>query len=404
MKKFFALLLVLCLAFAGLISYIAYVPMPIANEVALESAPAYEGETAGEVPAAEEAAAPSYRGLDYEAILALHNDEEIVGSVNGRDVTWREYFYWFYMQANQIDSMAITYGIDPDWSEMATEDMNLSQIVLENAAYMIRQMDAIELYASENGVALTDEDMELIAQQIESEKTQLMGEGATDEAFNAKLKELHMSREMYEKVIAVNALIERGFTELYGENGEKADEADVIKYLEDNEYMSAHHILIMSIDPATGMKLDDAAIEESRAQAEALADELQAIESDEERLARFNELKAELCDDTGKVAYPDGYTYTPGTMYPEFEAACLAQEAYQVSDVVETGVGFHVIMTLPLDADATVFSADGSPSIARVLYAEADYNEALAEKIDSVNFEYAESFEEFYLGDFENVK
>ena len=403
MKKFFALLLVLCLAFAGIITYVSYTPMPIADEVALESAPAYEGETAGEVPAAEEAA-PSYRGLDYEAILALHNDEEIIGSVNGRDVTWREYFYWFFMQANQIDNMAITYGIDPDWSEMATEDMNLSQMVLENAAYMVRQLDAIELYSKENGVELTEEDIETVAQQIESEKTQILGEGATDEEFNAKLEELHMSREMYEKVLNTNALIERGFTELYGENGEKVDEADVVAYLADQGYMSAHHILIMSIDPATGMKLDEAAIEESRAQAEALAEELQAIENDEERLVRFNELKAEFCDDTGKAAYPDGYTYTAGTMYPEFEAACLAQEAYQVSDVVETGVGFHIIMTLPLDADALVFSASGNPSVARSLYAEADYNQALADKIDSVTFEYAEDFEQFYLGDFENVK
>ena len=229
-----------------------------------------------------------------------------------------------------------------------------------------------------------------------------MGEGATDEAFNAKLKELHMSREMYEKVLNTNALIERGFAELYGENGEKADAEAVINYLEDQGYMSAHHILIMSIDPATGIKLEDAVIEENRAQAEALAEELKAIEDDAERLVRFNELKAELCDDTGKVAYPDGYTYTAGTMYPEFEAACLAQEAYQVSDVVETGVGFHVIMTLPLDADATVFSASGSPSPARALYAEADYNEALADTIEAVSFEYAEDFEEFYLGDYEN--
>ena len=75
-----------------------------------------------------------------------------------------------------------------------------------------------------------------------------------------------------------------------------------------------------------------------------------------------------------------------------------------MSDVVETGVGFHVNMTLPLDAYALVFSASGSPSTARVLFAEADYNEALAASIDSVEFEYAEGFEEFYLGDFENVK
>ena len=45
MKKFFVLLLVLCLAFAGLISYVSYVPMPIADMAELTETPAYEGET-----------------------------------------------------------------------------------------------------------------------------------------------------------------------------------------------------------------------------------------------------------------------------------------------------------------------------------------------------------------------
>ena len=60
MKKFLALLLVLCLVFAGIISYVAYVPMPIAEEELPESVPAYEGEALTETPAAEEALAKLY--------------------------------------------------------------------------------------------------------------------------------------------------------------------------------------------------------------------------------------------------------------------------------------------------------------------------------------------------------
>ena len=397
MKKLFILLLVLCLAFAGVISYVAYVPMPIAEEAA-EEIPAYDGE---EAQTAEEAAPaePAYKGLDYEAILALHGEDEVVATLNGRDVTWQEYFYWLYMQASQADSIYVYYGMTPDWNAEAADGLSLSQLCVENAEYVLRQVDAIEKFSAENGIELTEEDKAAIAAEIENEKLNLLGEEGDDEAFNAKLQELHMSRELYDRILNAGALMERGFTQLYGENGELAEAADVVAYLEENQYMSAHHILFMTIDPATGMKLEEEQVKEKLAQAQSVYEELIAIEDDAERLERFDALKAELCEDTGKVAYPDGYTYTPGTMYPEFEAACLAQEAYQVSEPVETGAGYHLVMTLPLDADATVFTS-GQPGSARVMYSEAAFNAGIAEAIEGIELEKAEGFEEINLADF----
>ena len=80
MKKLVILLVVIVLAFAGFLTWLSYQPdshMALTNE----EAPAYSGEMS------EEAAQAEVRSLDYEAIAALHAEDEVVMKVYGEDVT-----------------------------------------------------------------------------------------------------------------------------------------------------------------------------------------------------------------------------------------------------------------------------------------------------------------------------
>jgi hypothetical protein len=118
----------------------------------------------------------------------------------------------------------------------------------------------------------------------------------------------------------------------------------------------------MTIDPMTGKELDAETIAQKREQAEAVVKELRAIEDPEELVKRFAELKEQYCEDTGKEIYPDGYTFTPGTMVQEFEDAIKAMGDYEVSEPVQTSYGLHVIMRLPLSAEITMdYSQAGTP-------------------------------------------
>ena len=409
MKKFFVLLLVVCLAFAGLITYISYSPMPISMEETELSAAVAEVEPADEAAPAEdvtveEEAAPSYLGLDYEAILALHEEEDIVANMGDRDVTWREYFYWLFVQASQMDNylaqMNAYYGMEPDWNAAATEDLSIAELTVENAEFMISQVQAIEDFAKANDVELSEEDKAAIAEQLAADMEAMLGEGADEAAFNEHLLTAHLDRDIYDRLNAAEYLSQRCFTQLYGQQGELVDEADAVAYLEENGYINANHILFMTVDPSTGVALDDAVKAEKLEQAQAVAAELSAIEDEAELVERFNELKAELCEDTGKVSFPEGYTFTTGTMVPEFEDACLALDSYKFSDVVETSYGYHVIMRLPLAGDAKILSSDGSASTGRLLCANKAFTEGMTEAVEARALEYAEGFEFIDLSKF----
>ena len=120
--------------------------------------------------------------------------------------------------------------------------------------------------------------------------------------------------------------------------------------LESNGAMYANHILLLTVDPATGEALDDAGSAQKKAQAEQLAAELQGISNPEERLNRFLELKAQFDEDVGKEANPNGYLFYPGTMAAEFEDACGVLGEYEVSAPVLSSYGYHVIIRLPFMA------------------------------------------------------
>ena len=101
-----------------------------------------------------------------------------------------------------------------------------------------------------------------------------------------------------------------------------------------------------------------------------------------------------FCDEHVTAAFPDGYTFQPGTMVQEFESAVQSLAEYAVSDPVETAYGYHVIMRLPLDPDGVIeYSSDGTAMTARSKAANEAYGAALQSAFESVTVDYAEGFE-----------
>ena len=371
-------------------------PVELAAEP--ESAEAEQPEEPSTVP--DEPSVASGR-LNYEALYSLYAPEEKVLSVNNREEQWGDYFYILFTQCGQIEdyfnSMAAYYGMQFGWADPIEEEGGdtFADAALESAENLMIQLGALEAFAEENGVEVSEEMRDMIEAQKQQDVVSALGEEGTMEAFEEYLETIHLSKEMYDRVVTQNFLYQESFNALYGENAEKLSDETALKYLEDNGYVSAAHILLLNTDEESGEALDEAALSEKKAELEAVIEELRAIEDNEERKAAFLQKAAEISEDPGNAYYPEGYTFTSGTMVTEFEDAANALEDYAVSDVVETSYGYHILMRLPLSPDAIVEfnSSTGAPRTARMLAANQEYAEKLQQKAAELELSWLPGYE-----------
>lgn len=404
MKKFVALLIIICLVFGAAITYTG---CGAADTAEPEGSPEVSVEPSESVDEAETASVPQ---LDFEALRESHDPDEIVMTVDGNDVTWEEYFYWLYYSGvqvnnyiNQMASYMSAYGMDISWDDAADDSgVSFKDYVVQLAEENIRQIYSIKRFAAENDVTLTSENIKAIEEQRKADMENICGGEVSDEEFaDALMETYYLPVKVYDDMNEINYLYQNCFAKLYGENGELIGDDAAEKYIEDNGYLNATHILLMTIDPSTGEALDDAAVAEKKELAEKLAAELAEIKDVEKLQERFAELKQEYCEDTGKETYPDGYIFTPGTMVTEFEDTVKALEDYQVSEPVLSKYGYHIIMRLPLTVDSVLKTSDAGTELnARALAANQKYGEELDACYDEMEVEYKGGFENYSIAEF----
>lgn len=398
MKKFVIFLAALCLLFAVAVGYLGQGMKPD-TEFSPEPVPDEEPVISVENGAQSEAAAPEVlTRVDYDALYALHGADDVVMTIDGEPIRWGEYFAWLRMNAEQIESMMeqyAIYGMTLNWTDAATEDgATYAEYAVSGAEDSLRQLIAIEGNAAALGFEKDEAFDAELKEHLKGDIEAVAGEGATEEAFYAALDQAGMTPEMYARMASANAVYLDAFEHVYGANGAQMSDEAAMKFLEDAGYLSANHILLMTVDPATGEALDEAAVQQKKEQAETLYEELAAIEDSEALVARFKQLKEQYCEDTGKTAYPDGYVFTPGTMVAEFEDTCKALGEYELSEPVKSSYGYHVILRLPLGPDSVITTnTDGSEVTARFASASSEYSGKLGAYMNAMEKEYAEGFE-----------
>ena len=438
MKKTVIILLALCLAVAAIVGIVsgkngAYsVPKPSADETSDAAAetggadsPADYIVTGGEYhspdaeadtpPQEEETETetetePTAGRLDYDALYALHDKDDMVLRIGDQEERWGDYFYVLFSQCSQIEnyfnSMAAYYGMIFNWDDAIEEDSDetFAETATETASSLLCQLAGLEMFADEHDIALGEDNLAAVEELKKADLVSALGEDGTEEEFRETLQKVYLSDEMYDRIVRQNVLYQEVFNRLYGENAEKLSDEEALQYLEDNGYLSAAHILFRNTDPETGEKLDEEALAARKAELEAVLAELNAIEDDQERAKAFLEKIPEISEDSGSTHYPEGYTFTEGRMVPEFENAAKELEEFAVSDIVETSYGYHILLRLPLKADAIVeySSSTGEARTARMLAANALYGKQLQEYADSLELTWLPGCEEPNLLDFVN--
>lgn len=392
MKKFVIIMLVVCLVVAGAVGFVIYKN---------NSKPAEDTSIEAPDETADEAEEQSFNFglLDTDALYASHEPKEVVGSINGKELLWEDYFYNVFSQSMQIQeyfkAMSQYYGMNMDWDEPMNENgTTYAESVVKSAEHALIQFEAIRGFAKENNVVLGEDIEKAMKEQHEGDMKALCGEDADEEAFEEYLENIYMTTEMYDEMNRINHLYQQSFIQIYGRSGEKLSDESAMKFLNDGKYMHANHILLSTVNLQNGEELEESVIKEKEAKAKEISEELRAISDHDELLKRFVELKKELCDDSGKIFFPDGMTFMPGTMAQEFEDGANALEEYQVSEPVKSDFGYHIIIRLPLDPNAILqYTQNGTPVSVKGAAANIELNDRFQQYYDTLHIEYAEGFE-----------
>ena len=254
-------------------------------------------------------------------------------------------------------------------------------------------------------MTLDQDDLDAIAANFE-QSADANGDGdgeCTDEeitAFEGYLSDMFMDRALFDRMGAANALYDKSFAALYGEDAADYPDEDVLAYAQEQGMLCCKHILIMSIDQSTGEALSENDLAERKEKVDGLYDQLAAVADDQEKLVElFDELMEANSEDTGLAMYPDGYLFTPGTMVPEFEGATAALAEYGLSEPVESDYGWHIILRLPIDPDQPVMGSTGSSSTLRANAAGEAFLGRISEVSDSADVVWKDDFENVDIGE-----
>lgn len=288
-------------------------------------------------------------GLCYEATGVA--PDAIVASLNGNGASADLVAYWIGYDVSYLDSYMQYYtGSSLDWDYTLSDGTNITDYIKSNVYSSVKQHLVLENLANKYGVTLTEGQESAMA---DSDQTYIDQYGS-EEAFEEEIAKLGMRRETYDRVARSNYLYQNLY-ELYNTEGSAlyASDEDLAVYAADQNYITADHILLSTKDLTTGEALTDEQKAEKKALAEEIKQKLDACEGDiDELTALFQELADQYSEDPGRETYPTGYTFTTGSMVQEFEDAAYALSEGEVSEVVESSFGYHILIRLPLDKSA----------------------------------------------------
>ncbi len=270
---------------------------------------------------------------------SINNIKE-VAKVNDEKITLQE--VQFYLQSvkgeMEAEARANNDNVDKYWE--TEEAVNLArQKALEVAVLSKVQV----LKAKELGLGLDEND----SKAVTDTKKKFVEDSGGKENYLAELKSRGLNDKTFTDLLMDNKLTEKLFQKEIGGNEKyNVSDEEVTKYYNENynlfkspAMVRAKHILVLTVDPTTNQPLPQEKLDEAKKKIDGILARIKKGES-------FDALMQEFSEDPGLAQYPEGYTFEQnGQMVPEFETAAFSLNAGQVSEVVKTDFGYHIIKT-----------------------------------------------------------
>ena len=270
-------------------------------------------------------------------------------TVNGDDVCYDDIMVHLFFQkydlfSSQISNGTMTfdnlYNLDVDMlSKELSDGVTLSDYLLLTATNTALSAQLCRQLAKENKLKITASDKKT----IEATREQFIQTLGGAKSFNTFLKKSGTTDGAYTRYLE-NSLYMFKLLKLFGD-GQKfaltADEKDKAKEDYAEQYISTRQLLFLTINSSTGTSLSDAEIEKAHQRAQAAL----------ARLKNGEDFEAVRKDGEVDNASEGTLTFTTGEMVSEYETAAFALQVGEISDLVKTKYGYHIIIRDELSND-----------------------------------------------------
>lgn len=266
---------------------------------------------------------------------------EVVMAIDGQNITANEYtqylcYYRAYLES-QLDSQ---YGIDAAAEVWADDVMceTYAQALFDMTDEQMRYCIVIDQVADELGYTFGRIQQEIVEDLIDESNS--FYEIYLENGLDSLLDDYNITLEMYENIMIEDQKRD-DLSVLYTSNVSD-EQLEAAAY---NVILTAKHILIANFDDS-GVTLTGDAYDEKYALAQEVLEKVNAGED-------FDTLMFAYTEDVGTASYPAGYTFVSGEMITAFEDATRELEIGEISGLVESEYGWHIIMRLetPLTSD-----------------------------------------------------
>lgn len=261
-------------------------------------------------------------------------DNTYVAEVNGERITKAEYvFFLAQMQGNMLQQAGVTEPEEHEnfWKTTEIDGKKALDVAKSQALDDAIEIRVINQKAKELGIELSETQKEEIEEYIGNEISQYN----SSEAFYASLAKMGTTFDAYKSWITSIYVANNVATTFLADDSIIASDEEVFESIK-STYIKAKHILLLTTDKNTGEPLTGVALNAVKEKANSLLKRIKAGED-------FDKLMMDNTEDPGIMTEPDGYIFGKGEMVPEFETAAYALKEGEVSDIVTTSYGFHII-------------------------------------------------------------
>lgn len=298
------------------------------------------------------------------------DDSKVIMTLDGYEVTYSEYRYYYL---NYVKQFATYFGTDFESNEEYAEQFDT---YFEQA---LKMNGLVYNAATAAGISLTQEEFDELVADVYDETIEQFGEDALtilDESYSITPYYLMINETIYN-------LYQKLYDATYGIGGEKYEQikAETLDYYNENGYMRAKHILLQFPSNDDGSDVTDEQKAELYTKMQEILEKAKSGESFDELIATYNE-------DPGMETYTGGYYFTDGEMVEEFENATKALADNEISDIVESPYGYHIILRLPLE-DESIVDSDKYSELAYT-----DFDAYFTDKIENTDFVKLDGFDE----------